>query len=148
MAPLVRAIPVERTRELRRAILRPHETLEELAAAEPPDAFTVGAFAGDELVAVGMIAPDGTAGGWRVRGMATIAEARGTGAGGAVLEALLAHAEGGGGARVWCNARTPAIPFYERAGFSVVSGQFDLPSIGPHCVMERSLRPARRPPRW
>jgi ribosomal protein S18 acetylase RimI-like enzyme len=136
---VVRAVPLERTRPLRQAVLRPHEAVAELASSEADDAFAVGAFDGDEMVAVGLIAPDGEPGGWRIRGMATAPAARGRGAGSAVLDALLRHAAAAGAERVWCNARTPARGFYERAGFRVVSEAFELPLIGPHVVMELSL---------
>jgi predicted GNAT family N-acyltransferase len=36
---------------------------------------------------------------------------------------------------VWCNARTPARGFYERAGFAAVGEEFALPDIGPHFLM-------------
>jgi ribosomal protein S18 acetylase RimI-like enzyme len=134
---LVREIPLPQTRPLRHAILRPHEPLESLASHEPPDAFAVGAFDGDALVAVGFIAPDGPPGSWRVRGMATAPEWRARRIGRAVLEALLAHAAAHGASRVWCNVRTPARTLYERAGFRVDSAEFELPDIGPHVVMER-----------
>lgn len=133
----VREVPLEQTRALRQAILRPHETIEQLSADEPAGAFAVGAFDRDELVAVGSIAPDGDPGAWRVRGMATASHARGGGAGTQVLSALVGHAREQGATRVWCNARTPARSFYERAGFRVVSDEFELPQIGPHLVMER-----------
>ena len=55
-----------------------------------------------------------------------------------MLAALLEHAESHGALRLWCNARTPARSFYERAGFRVVSDEFELPGIGPHVVMERA----------
>jgi GNAT superfamily N-acetyltransferase len=135
---LVRAVTVEQSRAIRRAVLRPHETLEEVTAREAADAVAVGAFDGDELVAVGLVAPDGEPGAWRVRGMATVPHARGMGAGSAVLGALLEHALAGGAARVWCNARTPTRSLYERAGFRVTSEEFELPQIGPHVVMERA----------
>jgi ribosomal protein S18 acetylase RimI-like enzyme len=131
------------TRALRQTILRPHETLAELAAHEPAGACAVGAFAGGELVAVGFIAPDGDPGGWRVRGMATDPAARGQGAGTAILRALIDHGIEHGATRVWCNARTPARSLYERAGMRIVSAEFELPAIGPHFVME--LRPASEP---
>jgi ribosomal protein S18 acetylase RimI-like enzyme len=134
---LVRPIPIAQTRSLRHEILRPHQSVEELIAHEPPDAFAVGAFGrADALVAVGFVAPDGEPGSWRVRGMATVPEARGRGAGSAVLSALQQHALAKGATRVWCNARVPARSLYERAGFTVVSEQFDVPQIGPHLVME------------
>jgi GNAT superfamily N-acetyltransferase len=71
--------------------------------------------------------------------MATEPDARGLGAGSAVLAALLDHAGCFGAhppTRVWCNARVPARTLYERAGFTVVSEEFETPQIGPHLVME------------
>ena len=132
-------IPIAATRPLRHEILRPHQTLAELAEHEPADAFAVGVFAGGELISVGFAAPDGNPGSWRVRGMATAPAARGRGAGTAVLDALVTHARERGATRVWCNARTPALSLYERAGFAVASDEFELPQIGPHFVMERNL---------
>ena len=140
-ALVVRRVPVERTRPLRRAILRPHQTCAQIAAHEPPGAVAFAALDGEELVAVGLVGPDGTPGGWRVRGMATAPQARRRGAGTAVLDALVAHARTHGAQRIWCNARTPARALYARAGFAVVSEEFELPQIGPHVVME--LRPGR-----
>lgn len=133
----VQEVSIEQTRALRQAVLRPHETVEELASDEPAGAFAVGAFAHGELVAVGLVAPDGDPGAWRVRGMATAPHARSAGAGTQVLDALVGHAIEHGASRVWCNARTPARSFYERAGFRVISEEFELPRIGPHVVMER-----------
>jgi hypothetical protein len=42
---------------------------------------------------------------------------------------------------VWCNARTPARGFYERAGFAVEGEEFELPEIGPHVLMTLALDP-------
>jgi GNAT superfamily N-acetyltransferase len=133
---VVRAVPIAQTRHLRQSILRPHETLEQLASHEPDNAFAVGAFTCEQLIAVGFIAPDGEVGAWRVRAMATAPQARGRGAGTLVLEALLGHASTHGARRIWCNARHPARSFYERAGLRVVSEVFEIPGIGPHFVME------------
>jgi ribosomal protein S18 acetylase RimI-like enzyme len=77
--------------------------------------------------------------------MATAPQARGQGAGGAILRELLRHALARGATRIWCNARTPARSLYERAGMHAVSDEFELPVIGPHFVME--LRPAGEPRR-
>lgn len=142
----IRPVALAQTRALRQALLRPHETLAQLAAHEPADAFAVGAFDGDALVAVGYVARDGGPGDWRIRGMATAADARGRGAGTAVLDALLRHAAAEGAGRIWCNARTPARSLYERAGLRVVSDEFELPMIGPHLVMELRTAPEPRPP--
>jgi len=135
----VREVPLASTRALRQAVLRPHETVAQMAAHEPPGAVAVAAVQGGAVIAVGFVAPEGEPGAWRVRGMATAPESRGHGAGTAVLDALTRHARAAGARRIWCNARVSARGFYDRAGFRVVSEQFELPHIGPHVVMERRL---------
>jgi GNAT superfamily N-acetyltransferase len=132
----VRPVGVDQTRPLRQAVLRPHQTVGEMASSEPPAAWAVGAFEAEELVAVGLVGPDGEPGSWRVRGMATAAHARRRGAGTAVLAALVEHARGRGAVRIWCQARTPARRLYERAGFRATSAEFEVPDIGPHLLME------------
>ena len=74
-----------------------------------------------------------------VRGMATRPDARRRGLGGMVLEALLDHVAAHGGGLVWCNARVAAQRLYQRAGFVVRGPQFDLPDIGPHHHMWRTV---------
>jgi ribosomal protein S18 acetylase RimI-like enzyme len=134
----VREISPAESRPLRQAVLRPHQTLEDLASHESGDAFAVGAFEDEALVAVGLVMPEGDPpGSWRVRGMATAPEARGRGAGAAVLEALVRHATEAGATRIWASVRTPAQSLYMRAGFRVISDEFELPEIGPHVLMER-----------
>jgi ribosomal protein S18 acetylase RimI-like enzyme len=132
----IRPVDPADTRPLRQRVLRPHESLEELASHEPPGVHAVGAFteAGD-LVACGFVCPDGGPGAWRVRGMATDPAYRGQGAGAQILDALVEHARAQGATRVWCNARTPALSLYERAGFERESEEFEIAGIGPHFVM-------------
>jgi GNAT superfamily N-acetyltransferase len=139
----VRQITLDETRELRREVLRPHQSLEELATHEPRGSVAFGAFEGDELIAVGLIGVEGDPGDWRVRGMATASRARGRGAGGRILQALVQHAVAHGATRVWCNARTPALTLYQRAGFVATSDEFNPPDIGPHYRMELSLAAQR-----
>lgn len=132
----LRSVPLADTRELRREVLRPYMSVDELAAHEPNEAVAFGVYEGDELIAVGLVGPEGEPGDWRIRGMATRPEARGRGAGTKVLQALVDHAVAHGAARLWCNARTPALSLYERAGFRATSEEFETPRIGPHYRME------------
>src|SRR5205823_2262706 len=111
----VRALDPADTRPLRHAILRPHQPIGALAAHETAGSFAVGAFAGEELVSVGLVGPTSEPRAWRVRGMATAPHARGRGAASAVLEALLSHAAAQEAERVWASVRTPARSLYERA---------------------------------
>jgi len=137
----LRSIPLAETRELRREVLRPYMTVDELAAHEPSGAVAFGAFEDDDLIAVGLVGPEGQPGDWRIRGMATKAKARGRGAGTSVLQALVRHAVDHGATRLWCNARTPALSLYERAGFRATSDEFETPRIGPHYRMELRTHP-------
>jgi GNAT superfamily N-acetyltransferase len=135
----LRQIPLADTRALRQAVLRPHQSVDELASHEPAGAVAFGAFAGEELVAVGLVGAEGEPGDWRVRGMATRPDVRGRGAGSAILQTLVQHAIAHGATRVWCNARVRALTLYQRAGFAIASDEFEPPDIGPHYRMELSV---------
>ena len=76
---------------------------------------------------------------WRLRGMATSEEARGSGLGRVVLEECFAIVREADGRVLWCNARVGAIPFYRRLGLACVGPEFDIPPIGPHYVMWRRV---------
>lgn len=76
---------------------------------------------------------------WRLRGMAAVPEVRGRGAGRVALQWCIDHARAHGGALAWCNARTPAVGFYEAQGWTRLGVEFDIPTAGPHFVMERTL---------
>jgi ribosomal protein S18 acetylase RimI-like enzyme len=76
---------------------------------------------------------------WRLRGMATLPESRRQGIGGMLVSACIEHVENSGGSSIWCNARTPAVKFYERHGFRCFGSEFELPGIGPHYRMIRHV---------
>lgn len=98
-----------------------------------------------DVVAVGSVLPEappwepGRGDGWRVRGMATRPDSRRHGFGSLVLEALVHHVAAHGGGLVWCNARVPAQCLYARAGFVIRGEVFDIPGIGPHVHMWRTV---------
>ena len=78
---------------------------------------------------------------WRVRGMATLPRARGSGIGSVLLQICIAHARDAGGTLLWCNARPRARSLYERAGLTAVGEVFEIAGIGPHLLMSMELRP-------
>ena len=78
---------------------------------------------------------------WQVRGMATDARFRSRGLGAALLrmaEAELA-ADRSQAQLLWCNARVPAVRFYEKHGWAVSGEPFDIPTAGPHVKMTKRL---------
>jgi len=74
--------------------------------------------------------------GYRLRGMATHPDWRGKGVGSHLLLSAIEHLSTVVTADyLWCNARRVAYDFYLHLGFDFVSGEFDIPNIGPHRVM-------------
>jgi GNAT superfamily N-acetyltransferase len=135
---IVREVRAADTAELRRLVLRPGRMVPLPGDGDP--AFHLGAYDGDELLGTGNVrlepapwAPDTPA--WRLRGMATAPDRRGEGVGAAVLAGLIAHCQADGPDVLWCNARTPARRFYERAGLVTIGEPWDDPEIGPHVRM-------------
>jgi GNAT superfamily N-acetyltransferase len=142
----IRPADLADVRELRHLVLRPHQRPEELVYEEDgaPDALHLGAYEDGDLVAIASITrepPPGSAdpASWRVRGMATLPEARGRGIGAELLGRCVEHARRHGASLVWCNGRVGARGFYERHGFAVTRGPFDIAGIGPHVELRRVL---------
>ena len=145
----IQPVPAAAVYPLRHAILRPNQRLEDCEFPGDNDRDTVhfAAFSGDVIVGIASAyrqpSPSGDSpAAWRLRGMATAPEVRGTGIGRRLLSACVAHVESRGGTLIWCNARTPAVGFYERFGFVCVGEEFELEGIGPHFRMIRSCGPA------
>lgn len=42
--------------------------------------------------------------------------------------------------QLWCNARTPAIGFYQKLGWTIVGEEFVIPTAGPHFRMKKRLQ--------
>lgn len=137
--PEVRVVTAADTVSLRQQILRPQQTVEELLA-EGDGLPGIGVYEDGRLVACASVRPEPMPGDpqpddWRLRGMASAVDVRGRGYGATALRAALDYARERGATRVWCNARTPAVGFYERYGFTTLGDEFDLPPIGPHYLM-------------
>jgi predicted GNAT family N-acyltransferase len=144
----VEEVPAELTYALRGAVLRPNGGQITWAGDEDPATFHLAARAGHGTV-VGVVRfspaacpwrPDAAAA-WQLRGMATDPAVRGTGAGRALVADGLGRIAARGGDLVWCDARVAAAGFYERMGFTVVTGEYDKPGVGPHLGMLKDLVP-------
>lgn len=151
---VVGQVPIEVTGSLRWAILRPagEPTSIEWSDIVGPDAVTFAVFADDDPSPVSTATvfpeqcpwrPDATSP-WRLRGMATAEGWRDRGAGRVALDAAIARVTLAGADLLWCNARSRAVPFYERAGFEAHAEEFDVDGIGPHLAMARPITSASR----
>jgi GNAT superfamily N-acetyltransferase len=154
---VVERVPPWTTWPLRQEVLRPNRAVRDCVypGEDDPRAAHVAALRRGQapeadllVLAVGVVMPEPPSwdpaadDGWRIRGMATGSEVRGQGLGRFVLDQLIEHVAAEGGGLLWCNARTPALTFYERAGFLPRGEVFDIPEIGPHRVMWRIVEPA------
>ena len=139
---LVHPVDAASTRPLRQRVLRPHQTLDELATHEEdgPDAAWFAASHHDEILGVTgvkRVEP----GVWRLVGAAVADHARDRGIGSMLMDGAVEHIRNEGGGDLWCSSRTAAVSFYERAGFKTVGDVYDEPHTGPHIRMERSVHP-------
>lgn len=76
----------------------------------------------------------------QLRGMAVDKNVQGKGYGKQLIEFVLAEYENEKKYKaIWCNARTYALPFYQKIGFKEVGDVFDVPLVGPHMVMYREV---------
>jgi predicted GNAT family N-acyltransferase len=145
--------PVEaaRTYRLRQAVLRPHQRVEDLAAADTGEGTCLAAWddaTGEILSTLTYYreAPPeilrqecADAPSYRLRAVATAPAHRRQGLAKAVLADAVARIGELGGGFVWCNARLGAKDFYSDAGFVAVGPVFEEPEIGPHVVMWRRV---------
>jgi GNAT superfamily N-acetyltransferase len=141
---VVRVAPLDEILSLRHAVLRPGRPLASahFDGDEEPTTVHAGAFEAGEVLGCASVMrrPFAGADAAQVRGMATLPARARTGIGRTVLAFIddLVAAEW----RLdlmWCNARTSAAGFYERAGWTIVSPEFDIPDVGPHVRMVRRL---------
>lgn len=141
----VEQVEPARTLALRRAVLRPHQSLAEIATETGrPGTFAVAALLDGVVTCCAIALPEPSPdfpdrdGSWRLRGMATAPEHRSEGLGAMVLDRIVDEVRSRGASLLWCNARLRAQAFYERAGFAVIGEGWDDPTIGPHQRMWRA----------
>lgn len=144
----VEPVPAEATFALRQRVLRPHQSVAEMALAGDDDPATLHLAAVEETgEVVGTLRLEPAAcpwfperhAAWQLRGMATAEHLRGRGVGAELVAAAVRRIAEHGGGLLWCNARVPAESFYARAGFAVTEHRWDDPQIGPHVGMVREV---------
>jgi predicted GNAT family N-acyltransferase len=105
----------------------------EIDAWDPLSLHAIARDGGGRAIGTGRLLPDG-----HIGRMAVLRQARGAGAGTAILLALMDAARRRGLREVVLNAQTHAVPFYRRLGFVAEGDVFDDAGI-PHVTMRRAL---------
>jgi ribosomal protein S18 acetylase RimI-like enzyme len=144
----IRVVDGAATRELRRAVLRPAWPAgSPMHGDDNPDAVHLAALADDGRVVGACLVlprayplrpelPDA----WQLRGMATAPELQRRGIGGRLLGAAIELLRAREAGLVWCDARTSAVAFYRRHGFTAEGEQFLHEESGiPHYRMWRTV---------
>lgn len=76
---------------------------------------------------------------YRLRGMATLPDWRGRGAGKQIIEQAEKILRRRNADYLWCNARISARGYYDQLNFKQAGETFDLPPIGPHVVLYKEI---------
>lgn len=142
----VKEITAEKTYDIRHRILRPNQPAD--ACRYETDlldgTFHLGGFIDGTLISIASFhkLPRSDLEGvlqYQLRGMATLEGFRKQKAG----SALIRHAEERLRERradlLWCNARTSVKEYYKRLGFSEKGDVYEIPHIGPHVLMYKTL---------
>lgn len=118
----IQRINTEALLDIRHLVLWPDKPREFVRVSEDETGTHFGLYADGRLVSVISLFGDGTA--VRFRKFATLPDFQGKGLGSMLLQQAMAFAKAEGFERMWCDARTDALRFYERFGFSRESAPF------------------------
>ena len=102
-----------------------------------PETLHVAAVVGEQVVGCATVFPEpyeGLPDAWRLRGMAVDERYRGRGIGTRVMDRMKVELAARGVRLLWCNARTVALPFYLRHGFTTEGEEFLAAHGVPHYV--------------
>ncbi|KAF1680239.1 MULTISPECIES: GNAT family N-acetyltransferase [Bacillus] len=142
----VKTISPEDTYEIRHRVLRPHQTIEQCQYEQDdaPGAFHLGAYYAGTLISIASFSPQPqplvTAdSAYQLRGMATLEGYRDQKAGSKLMKYAEQKLEDMGIEAVWCNARHHVKGYYEKLGWEERGEPFEIPGIGTHIVMCKTL---------
>ncbi len=141
----IKEITAEETWPVRHPVLRKGRPLKDvyMEADEKESTFHIGIYYKDHIVGVASFMEDinshfsGIQS--RLRGMAVLPEYRKLGLARLILQKGEAILKNRGRTLLWFNARLVAVNFYSESGYETFGDEFDIPLIGPHYLMYKSL---------
>jgi GNAT superfamily N-acetyltransferase len=143
---VVRVAELAEVRPLQLAVLRPHGPL---PGDQPPpaDALHVAALRDGVVIGAATVLPERWPGPgamaepvWRLRAVVVAEGVRGTGVGRSVVLRASELATSQGASSLWAEARSSALGFYERTGWTVIGDEWMKAGIGPHRYIRLDLR--------
>jgi len=141
----IKKISAEETYPIRQEVLRKNIPLPYKFNGDFDEStFHIGAFSNNKLIAVSsyMKAENKNFKGkqYQLRGMATLVESQGTGAGKLMLQEAFSILAEMNIDVLWCNARLIAVDFYKKQGLKTFGKLFEIPLVGAHYVMFKKLK--------
>jgi len=112
----IEQITPELTWRLRRDVLYPNQKIFEMEMDEDAEGIHFGVFTNDKLAGVVSLFQKGTD--FQFRKLAVDPSVQKMGIGGSLLSYITEYAVENNATRIWCNARSTAIGFYLKAGFT------------------------------
>ena len=136
----IKNISAQETYDIRLAVLRNNIDLPyKFKEDEHDSSFHLGAFHNNKLVGIASFIQSKTevvkGEQYQLRGMATLPEVRGRGAGRLLLEEAKNILKAKNIDVLWCNARKEAVGFYKSLDFVIIGEEFEVQKVGPHFKM-------------
>lgn len=136
----IKNISAQETYEIRLSVLRNNNDLPyKFEGDEDGSTFHLGAFYEKKLVGIATFMKSNPEAfdveQYQLRGMATLPEVRGMGAGKKLINKAIEILEERRITVLWCNARKEAVGFYENLGFKIMGEEFEVPKVGAHFKM-------------
>jgi len=140
----VRRAPLQTIIDLRHRMLRaclPRDTAI-FAGEDQPDKLHFAAYIEGLVVGCASLHPSvyENRAAFQLRGMAVEKVYQGLGIGRALVEAIEDETRRLDIGVIWANCRTPAVPFYKRMGWEIISDEFAIETAGPHFKMVHELQ--------
>jgi len=76
---------------------------------------------------------------FQIRGMAVLSSEQGKGFGEKLLGFVEDYVRNQKGDLIWFNARSIAVVFYEKYGYTITGNAFEIPEVGTHYIMYKTL---------
>lgn len=135
----IKNISAQETYEIRLSVLRNNNDLPyKFEGDEEGSTFHLGAFY-EKLVGIATFMKSNLEAfdveQYQLRGMATLPEVRGMGAGKKLINKAIEILEEREITVLWCNARKEALGFYESLGFKITGEEFQVSKVGAHFKM-------------
>ena len=144
---IVKQIQAKDCYQIRQQILWQHKNIDDcgIDIDEQEGAFHLGGFLNDKLVCIGSFFKQKNTqfsekNQYRLRAMATLASAQKHGVAKALLNFAFEKLINLNQEILWCDARLVAIGFYEKIGFTKQGEMYEIPLIGHHFLMCKSLK--------